>query len=148
MKLPEGPPVPGAGEAADLFRQMMEITARLRAPGGCPWDREQDLPDVVRHLAAEVEEIRTAVGGGDFANLEEELGDLLFNAIFLADLARERGRFDMAGALRGIRDKLVRRHPHVFAEPRELTAQQAWTQWERIKAEEKRARGAGGGGAA
>jgi uncharacterized protein YabN with tetrapyrrole methylase and pyrophosphatase domain len=134
-------------EAVALFREMIAITARLRAPGGCAWDRQQDLASVLGFLRSEIGELEEAHRRGDWENLREELGDLLFNVLFVADLAREQGRFDLAGALRGIRDKLVRRHPHVFEEPRELTAEQALEQWERIKAREKEARGRERGGA-
>jgi len=133
-------------EEVDLFREMIAITGRLRAPGGCAWDRQQDLASVLGYLRSEVGELEDALRREDWQNLREELGDLLFNVLFIADLAREQGRFDLADALRGIRDKLVRRHPHVFEEPRELTPEEAQVQWERIKAREKEARGREGGG--
>jgi MazG family protein len=127
--------------AAQAFIRLLEIVAALRAPGGCPWDREQTIDTLKPFLLEEAYEVLDAIDRGDHAALCEELGDFVFEAVFLAQLEAEASRFTIAESLTSVADKLVRRHPHVFA--REAgdagldSADQVRTRWEAIKAEER-----------
>ncbi len=125
----------------EAFRELVGIMARLRGPGGCPWDREQTLKDLGRFLREEAEEAVKAIESGDMAHVREELGDLLFNLIHAARIAEEAGAFDIRQVVEGARDKIVRRHPHVFGDAKAATTEEVLAHWERVKAEEKRARG-------
>ena len=116
---------------------LLKIMARLRSPGGCPWDREQDHMALRWHAVEEVYELLDAIESGDDHELEEELGDLLLQVIFHCQLARERGAFDFEKVARYIADKLIRRHPHVFGNVRVKDVDQVWTNWEKIKRAEK-----------
>ncbi len=116
---------------------LLKIMARLRSPGGCPWDREQDHMALRWHAVEEVYELLDAIESGDDHELEEELGDLLLQVIFHCQLARERGAFDFEKVARHIADKLIRRHPHVFGNVRVKDVDQVWTNWEKIKRAEK-----------
>jgi MazG family protein len=120
------------------FRRLCEIVAQLRAPGGCPWDREQTHESLVPGLLEEAYEVADAIRAKDDANLREELGDLLLQVVFHADIATESGRFTIDDVSREIADKLVRRHPHVFgvADARDTTA--VLKQWDEIKRAEKK----------
>jgi tetrapyrrole methylase family protein / MazG family protein len=113
------------------------IAERLRAPGGCPWDREQTHASLRPHLLEEAHEALEALDRGDIATLRDELGDLLFQIAIHAQLASEEGAFDMADVSRSIGEKLVRRHPHVFAGT-SLEGKDLLVQWEQIKREEKK----------
>jgi tetrapyrrole methylase family protein / MazG family protein len=113
------------------------IAERLRAPGGCPWDREQTHASLRPHLLEEAYEALEALDRGDLATLRDELGDLLFQIAIHAQLASETGAFDMADVSRSIGEKLVRRHPHVFAGT-SLEGKDLLVQWEQIKREEKK----------
>jgi MazG family protein len=125
----------------EAFRELIGIMARLRAPGGCPWDREQTLKDLGRYLKEEAEEAARAIESGDMAHVCEELGDLLFNLIHAARIAEEQGAFDIRKVVLGARDKIVRRHPHVFGDAKASTKEEVLAHWERVKGEEKRSRG-------
>jgi XTP/dITP diphosphohydrolase/tetrapyrrole methylase family protein/MazG family protein len=118
----------------DLKRTM----ARLRAPDGCPWDREQTHATLVRCLIDEVSELIETIDRGDYPHMREELGDVLIQVVFHAQIARERGEFDFDDVARDINDKLVRRHPHVFGTGRLDTSEQVIAEWEKIKATEKK----------
>ena len=127
-------------EAATEFLRLCEIVAQLRAPGGCPWDREQTHDSLVPGLLEEAYEVADAIRVKDDANLREELGDLLLQVVFHADIATESGRFTIDDVSREIADKLVRRHPHVFGVAdtgvRDTTA--VLKQWDEIKRAEKK----------
>jgi MazG family protein len=115
--------------------------AALRAPGGCPWDREQTIDTLKKYVLEETYELLEAIDRHDHEALREELGDFLFEAVFVAQLEREAGHFSIADAVRTVADKLVRRHPHVFARdageaPLE-TASQVRVRWEEVKAQER-----------
>lgn len=125
---------PSPGEA---FTKLVEIMARLRAPGGCPWDREQNFDTIKPYLLEEAYEVMDAIDARDFEGLAEELGDLLLQPVFFAQMASEQGRFDIADALTAINEKLIRRHPHVFAAGDAKTADDVKKRWDEIKAEEK-----------
>ena len=116
---------------------LLRVMARLRAPKGCPWDREQDHMTLRWHAVEEVYELLDAIESKDDHELEEELGDLLLHVVFHAQLARERGAFDFADVARHIAQKLIRRHPHVFGELKVKDVEQVWSNWEKIKRAEK-----------
>jgi uncharacterized protein YabN with tetrapyrrole methylase and pyrophosphatase domain len=116
---------------------LLRVMARLRAPKGCPWDREQDHMTLRWHAVEEVYELMDAIESKDDHELEEELGDLLLQVVFHAQLARERGVFDFADVARRITRKLIRRHPHVFGELKVKDVEQVWSNWEKIKRAEK-----------
>ena len=127
--------------AAEQFTRLIEIMATLRRPDGCPWDREQTIDTLKPFVLEETYEVLEAIDRHDHAALCEELGDFVFEAVFLAQLEGEEGHFTIADSLQSIGDKLVRRHPHVFArETGEATldsAGQVRTRWEEIKAQER-----------
>lgn len=116
---------------------MLEVMAALRAPDGCPWDREQDHRSLRSHAVEEVYELIDAIEAGDDIEMAEELGDLLLQVVFHAQLARERGVFDFDAVCQRLVDKLVRRHPHVFGSVRVKDVDQVWANWEAIKKSEK-----------
>ena len=121
----------------------MEIMAHLRSPEGCPWDQEQTHQSLTRCLIEEVSETLEAIDEDDMVLLEEELGDLLLQVVFHAQIAKENGNFDIEDVARGISDKLVRRHPHVFGDEKGTIdqADQVVDRWEQVKAEEKKQKG-------
>lgn len=122
--------------AMDDLRQTM---ARLRArEGGCPWDQEQTHASLVRCLIDEVSELIDTIDRGDFGHMREELGDVLIQIVFHAQIAAEEGRFDFDDVARDINEKLIRRHPHVFGTGRLETSEQVIAAWEEIKATEKK----------
>jgi XTP/dITP diphosphohydrolase/tetrapyrrole methylase family protein/MazG family protein len=115
--------------------------ARLRGPGGCPWDQEQTHQSLARCLIDECSELLDTIDRLDMPHMREELGDVLIQVIFHAQLAEEAGLFDLEAVAREVNEKLVRRHPHVFGDGRLETTEQVLTQWEEIKAGEKRLQG-------
>ena len=129
------------GKAGEWFEKLVKLQARLRAPNGCPWDREQTHMTLRTYLIEEAYEVVEALESGDDAKFTEELGDLLLQVVFHADIARDEGRFDAAEIIQGIHDKMVRRHPHVFGEKRAKDAKAVLKSWEKIKAEERKAKG-------
>ena len=118
---------------SETFSELVRIMDRLREPGGCPWDRAQNLDTFLPNLREELEEVEQALRNRDTANLCEEIGDLIFNLIFLARLAKEEGWFTIEDSLTSIRDKIVRRHPHVFGDASCETPEEVLEQWDRIK---------------
>jgi MazG family protein len=123
------------------FQRLVDLMARLRGPGGCPWDREQTFETIERYLLEEAYEVIDAIRRGDFGDLREELGDLLLQPVFFAQMASERGVFDVADSLRAINEKLIRRHPHVFGDAVAETPEAVKTTWDAIKKTEKAGRG-------
>ena len=123
------------------FQTLVDIVEKLRAPGGCPWDREQTHESLKRNLLEEAHETLEAIDAGDPSVLTEELGDLLVQIAFHADIAREAGQFDMGDVVERINRKLIRRHPHVFAGGTVSDSREVERNWERIKAEERAAAG-------
>ncbi|MGH7939318.1 MAG: nucleoside triphosphate pyrophosphohydrolase [Chthoniobacterales bacterium] len=126
-----------AASPNESFSRLCEIVAELRAPGGCPWDREQTHESLVPGLLEEAYEVAEAIRTNDDANLREELGDLLLQAVMHAEIAREEGRFTIDEVAREVGDKLVRRHPHVFGESNARDTGAVLKQWDAIKREEK-----------
>jgi nucleoside triphosphate diphosphatase len=119
--------------------ELLAIMERLRAADGCPWDREQTFASIAPYTVEEAYEVVDAIERGDIPHLKEELGDLLFQVVFHAQMARERGEFDFDAVVTAICDKLRRRHPHVFGDHGALTAAEQSVVWENIKASERRA---------
>lgn len=111
--------------------------ARLRAPGGCPWDREQSFDTIKRYTLEETYEVLEAIDNRDWPELTEELGDLLLQVLFYAEMAQEEGRFSIDDVLDALANKLIARHPHVFGEVRAEDAHTVLKNWEMLKAQEK-----------
>ena len=132
-----------AETAGASFDKLVAIMQALRAPGGCAWDREQTLASLRPYVLEETYEVLEAIEWGTADNLREELGDFLFEAVFLAQISAEQGTFTITDAINGICEKLVRRHPHVFGPTASdaLTSGQVLEQWESIKARERAAAG-------
>ena len=126
-------------------RELLAIMARLRAADGCPWDREQTFASIAPYTIEEAYEVADAIDRGDLRHLKDELGDLLFQVVFHAQIASEAHHFDFEAVAGAICDKLLRRHPHVFGASGPMTAAEQSVSWEEIKAAE---RGAQGGAAA
>ena len=121
------------------FDDLVAVMARLRGPDGCPWDREQTLESLRTYLLEETHELLEAIENGDTGHIREELGDLLLEVVFLTQVCQERGLFGIDDVVEGIRDKLVRRHPHVFGGTEAKNPSEALQRWEEIKNQEKRA---------
>jgi tetrapyrrole methylase family protein/MazG family protein/ATP diphosphatase len=137
--LPETPAL--AEQQGQTYPSLVAIMQRLLAPDGCPWDREQTCDSLRKYVLEEACEVIDAIDGGDFSLLAEELGDLALQVVFLGELARRDGRFGLDDVVKGIVEKLVRRHPHVFADVSVEDSDEVLRNWERIKSEEKRDRG-------
>jgi MazG family protein len=128
-------------EAGKKFAELVEVMARLRAPGGCPWDRKQTFESIKPYLLEEAYEVMDAIDRQDWRGLEEELGDLLLQPVFFAEMAAERGLFTVADSLDAINQKLVRRHPHIFGDAKADTPEEVLTRWNEIKKQEKAEQG-------
>jgi tetrapyrrole methylase family protein/MazG family protein len=122
-------------EAEEKFRELLDLVEKLRSPDGCPWDRSQKKGDIGRYLMEEAYEVLEALEGSSLENLREELGDLLFQILFLARMAEEAGEFNIAGVLGEISAKMIRRHPHVFGDATVGGIEEVRSNWERIKTE-------------
>jgi ATP diphosphatase len=128
------------------INRLLEIMAALRTPDtGCPWDLAQNFATIAPYTLEEAYEVADAIARGDLDDLREELGDLLLQVVFHARMAEEQGAFDFGGVVEAITEKLLRRHPHVFGDQRGLSAEAVEGLWQRIKSEEKAAKGAGKG---
>jgi MazG family protein len=132
--------------AGEWFERLVALQARLRAPNGCPWDREQTHATLRTYLIEEAYEVLDAMKSGDDAKFANEMGDLLLQVVFHSQIATEEGRFTVADVIREVHEKMVRRHPHVFGEKRAKDAAEVLRNWEQIKAQERQ--GAQGNGAA
>ncbi|MBI4278868.1 MAG: nucleoside triphosphate pyrophosphohydrolase [Armatimonadetes bacterium] len=130
-----------AESARATFAHLVALMARLRGPGGCPWDREQTHETLRPYVLEEAYEVVDAIERADPARLQDELGDLLLQVIFHAQMASEAGRFTIDDVVAGLADKLVRRHPHVFGEAAADDAAQVLARWEAVKQEEQAAAG-------
>ena len=126
-----------SSEAGQQLARLRAIMHRLRAPGGCPWDAEQTHESIIPNLIEEAYETVDTIQRGDHEHLKEELGDLLLQVVFHSEIAEGAGRFTLDDVARGISDKLVRRHPHVFAESTVTTTEGVLQQWDEIKRTEK-----------
>src|SRR5208283_5757598 len=128
--------------AGEWFEKLVAVQARLRAPDGCPWDREQTHATLRTYLIEEAYEVLDALESGEDGKFAEEMGDLLLQIVFHSQIASEEGRFSVTDVIREIHEKMVRRHPHVFGEKRAKNAAEVLKNWEQIKVEERRAKSA------
>ncbi len=128
-------------EAQQAFVELVEIVHRLRAPGGCPWDREQTAKSLKPYIVEEAYEVLDAIDSGCEGDICEELGDLLLQVVLQAEIAAEQKSFTIKDVMNGIARKLVNRHPHVFGETRVGSAKEVIVNWERIKNKEKAGKG-------
>jgi nucleoside triphosphate diphosphatase len=126
----------------EKFERAVEIMARLRAPGGCPWDREQTFDTIKKYTLEETYEVLEAIDNRDWPELTGELGDLLLQVLFYAEMAKEEGRFTLDDVLATLSNKLIGRHPHVFGDVKAEDAHQVLRNWEALKKEEKKRRAA------
>jgi MazG family protein len=134
--MPQDPSTTG-----ERFERLVGIMARLRAPGGCPWDREQNFDTIKPYLLEETYEVFDAIDQRDWPGLAEELGDLMLQAVFFAQMASEEGKFGIDDSLDAISEKLIRRHPHVFGDGTAKTSDDVKRRWDEIKAVEKKDKG-------
>jgi MazG family protein len=123
--------------SGEKFQELVEVMARLRGPGGCPWDRKQTFDTIKSYLLEETYEVMDAIDRRNWQELAEELGDLLLQPVFFAAMAAEQGLFTICDSLDAICQKLIRRHPHVFGDVKAETAEEVKERWEEIKKEEK-----------
>ena len=121
------------------FEELVQLMTTLRGPDGCPWDRKQTLPSLKPFIIEEAYEVVDAIDRDDRHALAEEVGDLLLEAVFVAELTREEGSFDIYDSITAIHEKLVRRHPHVFGDVEAKDAEQVLVNWEKLKNEERKA---------
>jgi nucleoside triphosphate diphosphatase len=119
------------------INDLLKVMAKLRSPKGCPWDHEQTHLSLRRHAIEEVYELIDAIESRDDHEMAEELGDLLLQVVFHAQMAKERGAFDFEKVCRVLTDKLIRRHPHVFGKTKGKNVDEVWVNWEKIKRAEK-----------
>jgi len=141
MEKRDMPPAINHQQSTNDFAKLCDIVAQLRAPGGCPWDREQTNESLLPALIEEAHEVAGAVRAKDDANFREELGDLLLLIVMHAEIAGEAGRFKIDNVISEVSEKLIRRHPHVFGESDARDSGAVLKQWERIKHEEKEKNG-------
>jgi MazG family protein len=139
MPEPDAPPQ-SQQKSIDALARLLAVLARLRAPDGCPWDRVQTVATLAPYLLEEAYEAVDAIGAARAADTNEELGDCLMNVLMLAMAGETEGTMSVESVADGIANKLVRRHPHVFGETQVSGVGEVWKNWERIKAEEKRAK--------
>jgi tetrapyrrole methylase family protein/MazG family protein len=123
------------------FEQLVSIMARLRGPNGCPWDREQSFDSIKPYLLEETYEVMDAIDRRDWGELAEELGDLLLQSVFFAQMASEEGRFRIEDSIDAINQKLIRRHPHIFGDTTANTSEDVKKRWDEIKIEEREEKG-------
>ncbi len=126
-----------SSKAGDAFRELVGIMASLRAPGGCPWDREQTFDSIKPHTLEETYEVFDAIDRRNWNDLRDELGDLMLQVLFYAQIASDEGHFNIDDVVRGLSAKLVRRHPHVFGDAIAETASDVNRTWENVKQQER-----------
>ena len=135
-------PVPGTAPNFDLllpeFKRLCRVVARLRSPDGCPWDRQQTMKTIKPYTLEETYELLEAIDSDDNAAIQEELGDLLLQVILDSQIASDESRFDLSAVVRGIADKMVRRHPHVFGDLKLEGVEGVLANWEKLKEQERR----------
>src|SRR5882762_89227 len=133
---------PADFSAGQWFEKLVAVQKRLRAPDGCPWDREQTHTTLRTYLIEEAYEVLDALESGDDAKFAEEMGDLLLQIVFHSEIAREQNRFSVSDVIREVHDKMVRRHPHVFGDMKVKNTAEVLKNWEQIKKEERRGKSA------
>ncbi|MCL2484737.1 MAG: MazG family protein [Endomicrobia bacterium] len=119
------------------FEKLVDIMAKLRSKNGCMWDKKQTHESLVKYLISESKELKSAVRNKDVENLEEELGDILLQVVFHAQIAKENKTFDIAAVINGLNKKLIRRHPHIFSNYKVKNTKDIIEMWKKIKAKEK-----------
>ena len=124
-------------EKVNKFLKLVDILEKLRGENGCPWDKKQTHQTLMKYLFEESNEYNEAVKKQDYENMKEELGDVLLQIIFHAQIAKENNKFDIYDVLDTINEKMIRRHPHVFGNSKAKTEEEIRVEWEKIKAEEK-----------
>jgi MazG family protein len=129
-------------DTGEKFKKAVSIMARLRAPGGCPWDREQSFDTIKKYTLEETYEVLEAIDDRNWAELPSELGDLLLQVLFYAEMAREQGLFSIDDVIEALSNKLISRHPHVFGNVEAKDSQQVLRNWEALKKDEKKHRAA------
>lgn len=129
---------PDPVQTGEAFRELCAVIARLRAPDGCPWDREQTLETIKPHTLEETYELLEAIDSGEDAAIVEELGDLLLQVVLDAQIGRDEQRFDLLQVIQGVTRKLIHRHPHVFGDAEANSAAEVLRNWEQAKASEKK----------
>ncbi len=129
-------------ERKKTFEDVVSLARRLRAPGGCPWDREQTFESLRAYVIEEAYEVVQAIELGDTRGLVEELGDFLFQVVFISQIASEEGKFNVSDVIESLHDKLVRRHPHVFGEKKAGDSEEALKTWNAEKLKEKKGKSA------
>lgn len=132
--------LPLSEQQGQSYPQLVQLMRRLLAPDGCPWDREQTISSLRPYVLEEACEVMDAIEAGDLVGLREELGDLAFQIVFLSELAKDEGAFGADDVFRDVIEKLVRRHPHVFSDMELSRSSEVESNWEKIKAQEKRDR--------
>lgn len=125
----------------DQIQRLDEIVKRLRAPDGCPWDKEQTFQSLTPHIIEEAYELVTAMESGNKSDLQEELGDVLLHVVMLSSMAEEEKAFTLNEVARDVSDKMIRRHPHVFGDGEAKTVDDVWKNWDAIKKQEKQNQG-------
>ena len=140
-KIPNKKPKGNGLDAGVWFDKLVALQARLRAPNGCPWDREQTHTTLRTYLVEETYEVLEALDSGKDAKFAEEMGDLLLQIVFHSQIAREEGRFTVSDVVREVHEKMVRRHPHVFGARRAKDSAEVLKHWHQIKAKEREAKG-------
>src|SRR3954454_12539753 len=133
--VPDGPPP--SRDKGERLMDLLNVMARLRGPGGCPWDAEQTHQTLARHLLEEAHETLEAIDSGDPDRLKDELGDVLLQVVFHAEMGRQEGTFDVDDVAEALVRKLIRRHPHVFGDVDVDSSAEVLVNWERIKADER-----------
>lgn len=121
-----------------LFQKFVDIIKALRAPNGCPWDKEQTLESLTPHIIEEAYELVAAMKAKDYDNLKEELGDVLLHVVMISNMCEEENVFTEYDVIQSIQEKMIRRHPHVFGESKASTIDEVWKNWEAIKKDEKK----------
>ncbi|MBM3309597.1 MAG: nucleotide pyrophosphohydrolase [Candidatus Altiarchaeales archaeon] len=126
-----------AKKSKTTLEDLVGLMAHMRSERGCPWDRKQKFKDFLKHLKDESDEVLQAIKKEDYENLREELGDLLWNIVFLCQMAKEQKRFDIYDVMSEVKDKIVRRHPHVFGKVKANTPEEVMVHYRRVKNKEK-----------
>lgn len=133
--------MPEANKAQKELEELLALIRKLRAPDGCPWDRKQKQEDIGKYILEEAYEVIDSLAKKDQQGIQEELGDLLFQILFLAEMGEESGAFTLADVLKKIREKMIRRHPHIFGEKKEITVEEVKENWQQIKKTERTGKG-------
>ena len=123
--------------AGENFPKLVELMARLRGPGGCPWDREQTFDTMLPYITEESQELVDGIRKRDFENVKEELGDVLLHIVMLSGMAEEQKLFTLDDVVKEISDKMIRRHPHVFGDVKADSVEDVLKNWKKIKKKEK-----------